>query len=97
MEYENFLKLWSLHWTHIRLFKDPNNVGKNRFQLKNSNNSKFMDYVPKLWFFECLSPDSATCKQVAKQLTNDCKREKESRWIEIPPGNSSTKEMVYLP
>lgn len=97
MEYEHFLKLWTLHWTHIRFFKDPNNVGKNRFQLKNCNNAKFMDYVPKLWFFECLSPDSAADKQVAKQLINDCKRETGNRWIEIPPGNSSTKEMVYLP
>ena len=97
MEYENFLKLWSLHWTHIRFFKDPNSVGKNRFQLKNSNNSKFMDYVPKLWFFECLSPDSVADKQVAKKLINDCKRETGNRWIEIPPGNSSTKEMLYLP
>jgi hypothetical protein len=46
LEYENFLKLWTLHLTHIRFFKDPNNVGKNWIQLKNSNNSKFMDYVP---------------------------------------------------
>jgi hypothetical protein len=44
-----------------------------------------------------LSPDSAADKQVAKQLINDWKRKTGNRWVEIPPGNSSTKEMIYLP
>ncbi len=94
-EYDIFLKLWNLNWTHLRFFKDPNNnAGNNRFQLKNNNNNQFMDFVPKLWFYECLSPETDTEKLLAQKLINDCKREQGNKWIEIPAGKSSTKTML---
>ena len=93
-ECEIYLKLWQHEWTHIRFFKDPNNLGNNRFQLRNINNNLYMDFVPKVWFFECLSPETNIEKQLANKLIKDCKKERGNRWQEIPPGNSSKKVMV---
>ncbi len=71
-----FLKLWNLNGTHLRFFKDlNNNAGNNRFQLKNSNKGKFMDFVLKLWFYEWISPEANTERQLAQKLISDCKKE----------------------
>lgn len=93
-QYDTYLKLLEHHWTHLRFFKDPNNDARNRFQLRNEYEGTFMDWVPRLWFFECLSPEGETFKTLAKKLIKDCKRERENKWIKIPPGNSYSK---YLP
>jgi len=93
-QYDIYLKLLEHHWTHLRFFKDPNNAARNRFQLRNEYEGTFMDWVPRLWFFECLSPEGETFKKLAKKLIKDCKRERENKWIKIPAGNSYTK---YLP
>jgi hypothetical protein len=93
-QYEIFLKLYELSWTHIRFFKDPNNAGRNRFQLKNEYCSSFMDYVPKLWFYECLSPEGKIHRDMARKLIKDCKKERQNKWLKIPAGNSYTKFLL---
>jgi hypothetical protein len=92
-DYARFMIAYDLEWGSLRFYQDEGNRSANRFQLLNMYRSwcdNFMDYVPKLWFYECLSPKSELGRMEAKALIKRCKQNY-NVWHTIPAGKFSEK------